>query len=104
MMAEMPEKLFRRCRHVVEENERVLAGGKKLRAGDLKGFGELMRESHRSLRDLYEVSCKELDLMVELGEGLPGYLRRTHDWGRLWRMHAESGGGRVRAEVCACYC
>ena len=70
---EFPEKILRRCRHVVEENARVLEGGKRLRAGDLSGFGELMRESHRSLRDLYEVSCKELDLMVEAAEGLPGY-------------------------------
>src|SRR5271156_4022322 len=42
-------------------------------AGDLNGFGERMRESHRSLRDLYEVSCRELDIMVEVAEDLPGY-------------------------------
>jgi len=66
-------KVFRRCRHVVEENERVQEGARQLRAGDLDGFGALMRESHRSLRDLYEVSCGELDLMAEAAEGLPGY-------------------------------
>ncbi len=71
--AEMPQKIFRRCRHVVEENERVREGGGRLRTGDLKGFGELMGESHRSLRDFYEVSCRELDVMVESAEGLPGY-------------------------------
>jgi galactokinase len=70
---EIPEKIFRRCRHVVEENARVQEGARRLRAGDLGGFGELMRESHRSLRDLYEVSCRELDLMAEAAEGLPGY-------------------------------
>jgi len=70
---DVPEKIFKRCRHVVEENERVRDGARRLRAGDLNGFGELMRESHRSLRDLYEVSCRELDLMVEVAEGLPGY-------------------------------
>ncbi len=48
-------------------------GARRLRAGDLNGFGEHMRESHRSLRDLYEVSCRELDIMVEVAEGLPGY-------------------------------
>jgi galactokinase len=58
---------------VVEENERVRESARCLRAGDLSGFGKLMRESHRSLRDLYEVSCRELDIMVELAEGLPGY-------------------------------
>jgi galactokinase len=70
---DLPEKIFKRCRHVVEENERVQNGARDLRAGDLHGFGALMRESHRSLRDLYEVSCHELDLMVEAAEGLPGY-------------------------------
>lgn len=70
---EIPETIYKRCRHVVEENERVHNGARCLRAGDLKGFGQLMRESHRSLRDLYEVSCPELDIMCELAEGLPGY-------------------------------
>jgi galactokinase len=71
--ADMPEKIFRRCRHVVEENERVQEGGQSLGARDVNRFGKLMRESHRSLRDLYEVSCRELDVMVEAAEGLPGY-------------------------------
>ena len=70
---DVPETIYKRCRHVVEENERVRKGARCLRAGNLTGFGELMRESHRSLRDLYEVSCRELDIMVELAEGLPGY-------------------------------
>jgi galactokinase len=42
--------------------------------GDVRQFGNLMRESHRSLRDLFEVSCRELDVMVEVAESLPGYL------------------------------
>jgi len=70
---DIPEKIFKRCRHVVQENARVQEGARRLRAGDLNGFGALMRESHRSLRDLYEVSCEELDLMAEAAEGLPGY-------------------------------
>ncbi|MGA2416248.1 MAG: galactokinase [Candidatus Sulfotelmatobacter sp.] len=70
---DLPEIIYKRCRHVVEENQRVRDGGDCLRRGDLLGFGELMRASHRSLRDLYQVSCAELDLMVELAEGLPGY-------------------------------
>jgi galactokinase len=69
---DVPDKIYNRCRHVVEENERVRAGARCLRAGNLSGFGELMRESHRSLRDLYEVSCRELDVMVEAAEDLPG--------------------------------
>jgi galactokinase len=70
---DMPETIYKRCRHVVDENERVHDGADSLRSGDQPGFGELMRASHRSLRDLYQVSCAELDLMVEFAEGLPGY-------------------------------
>jgi galactokinase len=70
---DLPEKVFRRCRHVIEENDRVCAAAHKLRQKDLHGFGKLMGESHRSLRDLYEVSCAELDLMVEIAESLPGF-------------------------------
>jgi galactokinase len=64
--------IFRRCRHVVTENERVIAAALALEAADLDGFGRLMRESHRSLRDDYEVSCDELDLMVRLAESIDG--------------------------------
>jgi galactokinase len=70
---DLPPTIYKRCRHVVEENQRVRDGARCLRARDLNGFGQLMRESHRSLRDLYQVSCAELDLMVEVAEGLPGY-------------------------------
>jgi galactokinase len=69
----LPATVYKRCAHVVNENKRVLEGAELLAAGQLGRFGELMRESHRSLRDLYEVSCLELDIMVESAEGLPGY-------------------------------
>jgi galactokinase len=65
--SELPEVIYRRCRHVVRENARVLEAAAALERGDIISFGELMRESHRSLRDDYEVSCEELDLMAELG-------------------------------------
>jgi len=64
--------LLRRCRHVVTENDRVVAAAAALRSGDLATVGGLMGESHRSLRDDYEVSCDELDLMVRLAENLDG--------------------------------
>jgi len=64
--------IFRRSRHVISENARVLAAGTALEQGDLLAFGDLMSHSHRSLRDDYEVSCKELDLMVELAQAVPG--------------------------------
>lgn len=69
---DLSEMMFRRCRHVITENARVLSAGAALENGDLEAFGELMNSSHRSLRDDFEVSCKELDLMVELAQQLPG--------------------------------
>jgi galactokinase len=68
----LDELIYRRCRHVVTENERVIAAASALEAGDLPVFGRLMRESHVSLRDDYEVSCDELDLMVRLAESIDG--------------------------------
>jgi galactokinase len=65
---------FRRARHVVEEDERVLESVKALDRGDLRRFGILMNASHESLRDLYEVSCKELDVLVEEARKIPGTL------------------------------
>jgi galactokinase len=71
--ADLPPVIFKRCLHVVRENQRVLDSARHLKNGDLKSFGELMRESHTSLRDLYQVSCRELDVMVEIAETLPGF-------------------------------
>jgi galactokinase len=71
--AAIPSTIYKRCLHVVTENKRVLAGAEYMTAGDARGFGRLMRESHDSLRDLFEVSCRELDVMVEVAESLPGY-------------------------------
>jgi galactokinase len=68
-----PATIWKRCCHVVRENARTLDAARALTNGDLPRVGELMRESHNSLRDLYEVSCRELDLMVEAAEGLPGF-------------------------------
>jgi galactokinase len=69
---ELPPVIYRRCRHVIEENARVLAAWAALEQGDLRTFGELMQRSHRSLRDDYEVSCAELDTMVRIAAGAPG--------------------------------
>jgi len=57
--------LYKRALHVIAENARVLGATEALRAEDLERFGKRMAESHSSLRDLYEVSCAELDLMVD---------------------------------------
>ncbi len=69
---DLPELLYRRCHHVITENARVQQAVAALKGGDIDAFGALMYESHRSLRDEYEVSCPELDLMVDLARALPG--------------------------------
>ncbi len=62
----------RRCRHVVGENARVLDSVVALTAGDVETFGSLMNQSHDSLRDDFEVSCKELDVLVKIARGVKG--------------------------------
>jgi len=69
LVSEMP---YKRALHVVTENARVLDSVEALRNGDLRRFAENMAASHRSLRDLFEVSCAELDLMVELANEQEG--------------------------------
>jgi len=71
---EMPELIYKRCLHVVQENDRVVETVQRLRGGDMELVGQLMGESHASLRDLYEVSCAELDAMVKSAQGLPGFI------------------------------
>jgi galactokinase len=68
----LPPVIYRRCRHIVTENERVLASGQALERADLYAFGQLMNESHQSLRYDFEVSCAELDLMVDLAREVEG--------------------------------
>ncbi|MBP7126009.1 galactokinase [Myxococcota bacterium] len=63
---------FRRLRHVVTENDRCLRAGDALRRHDGPALGSLLAGSHESLARDYEVSCPELDLLVEIGSGLPG--------------------------------
>lgn len=63
---------LRRCRHVTTENQRVLDAEKALATGDVQWLGRLISASHQSLRDDYEVSCRELDVMAEIAEQTPG--------------------------------
>ncbi|HEX7177056.1 MAG TPA: galactokinase [Pyrinomonadaceae bacterium] len=70
----LPEPVRRRVRHVVTENARTLLAAEALRAGDLEGVGRLMALSHRSLRDDYEVSCRELDTLVRVAETTEGVI------------------------------
>ena len=72
--ADLPEAVYRRCRHVVSENARVLAFVSALAQGRTGDLAALMIESHRSLRDDYQVSCAELDAMVDAAADAPGSL------------------------------
>ncbi|MGD6816463.1 galactokinase [Metabacillus sp. 84] len=64
----------KRARHAVMENLRTLKAVKNLTEGNMNGFGQLMNESHRSLRDDYEVTGKELDAMAEIAWKQPGVI------------------------------
>ena len=68
----LPEVLRRRARHVVSENARVLDARAALRDGDVETLGRLFAESHASLRDDFEASTPEIDLLVELANAAPG--------------------------------
>lgn len=70
----LSDLLWKRARHVVTENQRVLDAVDALRGGKLDEFGRLMNASHDSLRDDYEVSCPELDMMADLARAMPGVL------------------------------
>ncbi|MBC6992404.1 galactokinase [Hymenobacter sp. BT491] len=70
--AEMGDVVYQRCLYVVQENERVDVACRALLAGDLADFGQQMYASHAGLRDQYQVSCRELDILVEAAHSLPG--------------------------------
>lgn len=71
---ELSEVIRKRCKHVVYENERVVEAKEALNCGDLLKFGRLLNQSHRSLKEDYQVSCQELDLMVEIASRFRGAL------------------------------
>ncbi len=87
----LPDLLRRRARHVVDENQRTQRAAAALQQGDVAAVGQLMNESHASLRDLYEVSSEALDLMVALARAQPGC------WGA--RMTGAGFGGCAVALV-----
>jgi len=116
----LSEMLYRRCRHVVTENQRVITAANVLQSRDKIRLGELMKQSHASLRDDYEVSGKELDLLVDLASSMQGvYGARMMGGGfggctvnlvragyvstfreEIARMYAQETG--VSAETCMC--
>lgn len=70
--AKLPDEVSKRARHVVEEIGRSKQAEALLETGNIQRFGELMNECHVSLRDLYEVSCPELDVMASVAQSLDG--------------------------------
>ncbi len=72
--AELPGKVYDRCTYVVQENQRVLDASKDLERGDLASFGKKMYATHEGLSKLYEVSCDELDFLVEEAKKINGVL------------------------------
>lgn len=64
----------KRAKHAVAENQRTIEAVKALKSGDITRFGELMNQSHVSLRDDYEVSCEEIDILVDLAWSVPGVI------------------------------
>lgn len=68
----LPDLTYRRCRHVVSENARVLQAVEVMQTSNAEELGRLLNESHESLRKDYEVSCKELDALVEIARRQPG--------------------------------
>ncbi|MBD2722044.1 galactokinase [Hymenobacter armeniacus] len=70
--SELGGTVYRRCAYVVQENARVEAACRHLLAGDMAAFGQEMYGSHAGLRDDYEVSCAELDVLVEAAQAAPG--------------------------------
>ena len=72
MTGKLTANLLKRSRHVITENERTVAAGEMMKAGDLTGLGQLMDKSHDSLRDDYEVTNDALDTIVALARKQPG--------------------------------
>ncbi|HEY2434402.1 MAG TPA: galactokinase [Vicinamibacterales bacterium] len=70
--ARLDARVYRRCRHVVTENERVLHAAEALTRGDLRAFGALMDASHASMRDDYEISTPSIDALVDAARACHG--------------------------------
>lgn len=74
LSARESSKLYQRCRYVIEENSRVIEGSKDLQQGDLRKFGAKMYACHEGLSKMYEVSCPELDLLVDYTKNEAGVI------------------------------
>jgi len=103
----LPSVLRRRARHIVSENDRVLKACDALRCGELENFGRLLLASHESMRDDYEISTAEIDLLVELSvqrAGVFGARLTGGGFGGCVVIAAEAGfAADIAADVCREY-
>ncbi len=103
----LPEIRFRRCRHVISENARVLEAAQALKSDNPARYGELMYASHQSLRDDYEVSCRELDVMVEVASEIDGVFGARMTGGGFGgctvNLVREDALGAFRAKIAQAY-
>jgi galactokinase len=97
LAGKLPEEVEKRARHVVDEIERSNQAKALLEAGNIQRFGELMNECHVSLRDLFEVSIPELDVMARVAQSLEGVSYAQFNGSRFrgvqrrwWRERAEA--------------
>ena len=108
---QLDERLGRRARHVITEDARVVAAVAVMRSGDLDALGQLFYASHDSMRDDYEVSIPEIDLIVDLARAIPevygarltgggfgGFGRDAHPAGRV-RIGRRTRRQRLRGQV-----
>jgi galactokinase len=106
-LAALPPLLARRARHIVTENERVLAAVGALRAGNAERLGDLLNQSHRSLSNDYEVSTPDVDLMVSIAQGhqaVFGARMTGGGFGGAIILLAHPGAGRdAAADICMAY-
>jgi galactokinase len=100
-LAQLPEPLDRRARHVITENARVRAAVSAMQEGDLERLGKLVNASHDSLRDDFEVSLPEIDLLVDLArreDAVYGARLTGGGFGGSIVLLAEAGQGRAVAD------
>jgi galactokinase len=80
-------KVYQRALFVSRENARTLKAAELIQSGDIKGFGKLMYQTHEGLSKNYEVSCRELDFLVDLSKDLPQVVGSPYDGWWLWRLY-----------------
>ena len=92
----LPDLIYRRCHHIVTENARVLEAERTLIAGDFAACGAAMNASHASMRDDFEITCPEIDLLAELAQAADGVYGSRMTGGGFGRLHGEPGRSRRR--------